>query len=235
MQTSPDVGSRLGLRGDDSLAEHLRSSILRFSLVVFVRIIEGEGQPLRLAFENDVQRELAVYARAVGQRMAASQDARYADASGDLRLSSGRVRGYLDFGRPVPAQVLMGVLMGGMIVRAGRALPGSPWELPARWRERRAQIDLGKPLSFVLDAEVGSCLRTLDEPPRSPRHFASRGEVPRGCPSPFSANSLIGRKNPCGPLRAKPGFIVPLAEEAISGRPRSIEENTPRPPESPRE
>jgi hypothetical protein len=121
-------------------------------LVVLVRTIEGEGGPLRLAFERDVRRELAAYARAVGEQMAAAKEAHYADASGDLRLSSGRVRGFLDSGRVVPAQALT----GGMIVRAGRAQPGSPWELPARWREKRPQIDLGQPLNFVVDADVGS-------------------------------------------------------------------------------
>jgi hypothetical protein len=121
-------------------------------LVVLVRTIEAEAQPLRLAFERDVRRKLAAYARGAGERMAAAQDARYADAGGDLRLSSGRVRGFLDSSRVVPAQVLM----GGMLVRAGRAAPGSSWELPVRWRERRAQVDLGKPLNFVVDADVGS-------------------------------------------------------------------------------
>jgi hypothetical protein len=34
--------------------------------------------------------------------------------------------------------------------------PGSPWELPVQWREMRRQVNLTKPLNFIIDADVGS-------------------------------------------------------------------------------
>jgi hypothetical protein len=124
-------------------------------LVVFVKTIETEARRLRQRYERDVQRNLSAYLRVVGERVSAADSAghpRYSDASHDLRLSSGRVRGFLDVGRVVPAQTSL----GGLLIRGARTRPGSPWELPARWREKRNQVNLAPSLNFVLDADVGS-------------------------------------------------------------------------------
>jgi hypothetical protein len=58
----------------------------------------------------------------------------------------------LGFRRGLPAQVVI----GGFLTRSAQARPGSPWELPTRWLERRRKIDLTKPINFVVDADVGS-------------------------------------------------------------------------------
>ena len=124
-------------------------------LVVFVKTVEAEARPLRQRYEHEVQRHLSTYLRAVGQRLSAAADAgefRYPDAGHDLRLSSGRVNGFLGFGQMVPAETFM----AGLVVRAARARPGSPWELPASWRERQRRIGLTTPINFVVDADVGS-------------------------------------------------------------------------------
>jgi hypothetical protein len=124
-------------------------------LVVFVKAVEVEARPLHQRYEQEVQRNLSTYLRAVGQRLSAAANAdelRYSDAGHDLRLSSGRVNGFLGFGRMVPAQTFM----AGLVVRAARARPGSPWELPASWREKQRQIGMTTPINFVVDADVGS-------------------------------------------------------------------------------
>jgi hypothetical protein len=124
-------------------------------LVAFVKTIDVEARPLRQKYELGVQRELSKYLRMVGERLGAADSAgtpRYSDANRDLRLSSGRVRGFLGFGRDVPAQTTM----AGLFARAAMAVPGSPGELPARWKESSSQVDLAKPLNFAIDADVGS-------------------------------------------------------------------------------
>jgi hypothetical protein len=68
-----------------------------------------------------------------------------------LRLSSGRVAGYTDYARAVPAMTTL----AGLAVKGRRARPGSPWELPPRWRERMSQVALPTPINFVTDADVG--------------------------------------------------------------------------------
>lgn len=150
------VGTRLA---DESVRKRIIAAgeLGEFSedpLVVFVKAVEAEARPLREKYEREVLRNLAVYSRTVGGVLSTADHAGnpfYPDASGDLRLSSGRVRGYLVFRRGLPAQVVM----GGFLTRSSRARPGSPWELPARWLERRRQIDLTKPINFVVDADVG--------------------------------------------------------------------------------
>jgi hypothetical protein len=151
------VGTRLA---DESVRKQIIAAgeLGEFSedpLVVFVKAVETYARPLREKYEREVQRNLSVYLRTVGGALSAADhagNAFYPDASGDLRLSSGQVRGFLGFRRGLPAQIVI----GGFLTRSSRARPGSPWELPARWLERRRQIDLTKPINFVIDADVGS-------------------------------------------------------------------------------
>jgi hypothetical protein len=124
-------------------------------LIVFVKMIETEAGPLQWKYEREVRHHLSIYARSLGEALSAADrtgDSRYSNVNHDLRLSSGRVRGFLDFGRDVPAVTTL----GGLISRAARAQPGSPWRLPRRWQSRQRQVDLAQPLNFIIDADVGS-------------------------------------------------------------------------------
>jgi hypothetical protein len=151
------VGTRLG---DEVLRKRIFASgelgdVANDPLVALVKTIEAEARPLRQKYERDVQHNLSAYLTTVGERLGRADSVgtpRYSDANRDLRLSSGRVRGFLGFGRDVPAQTTM----AGLFTRAAMAQPGSAWELPVRWREMQRQVNLAKPLNFAIDADVGS-------------------------------------------------------------------------------
>jgi hypothetical protein len=92
-------------------------------LVAFVKTIDAEARPLRQAYERKVQGNLLAYLRVVGERMGEADsmgNSRSADAGRDFRLSSGRVKGFLGFGRDVPAQTTL----AGLFARAAMAVPG---------------------------------------------------------------------------------------------------------------
>ena len=145
-----DVGARKNILAAGSLGEFTEDPLL-----ALVKVIEAEALPLRQRYQKDVQRHLAAYGGQLGLRLSAADsagDLRYSNAGEDLRFSSGQVVGFQVAGRIVPAQTTMAPL----VTRGARARPGSPWHLPARWQQRKAQLTLTTPVNFLTDADVGS-------------------------------------------------------------------------------
>jgi hypothetical protein len=67
-----------------------------------------------------------------------------------LRLAFGLVKGYQENGRPVPFQTTL----AGLYERAAEQRYRPPFDLPARWLERRKKLDLTVPFNFVCTADI---------------------------------------------------------------------------------
>lgn len=114
-------------------------------MIELARAIDAESRALRKT--SEAQTEIKQQAQAIiGQaRFALEGTNSYPDATFTLRLSYGAVKGYEENGRPVPALTTF----AGLYERCAAQHNREPFDLPPRWIERKAALDLGTPLDFV--------------------------------------------------------------------------------------
>ena len=99
----------------------------------------------------DEQDEVAnkAYAQIAKAKLAVGNGQFAPDATFTLRLSYGPVEGYVEEGKPIPAFTDF----AGLYQRADQHQNRPPFELPARWTERRTALDLPAPFNFVTTAD----------------------------------------------------------------------------------
>ena len=120
-------------------------------LVVLARHVEPAYRELRAWEEANVK---SVEASA-GQRIAEARFAVYGktvypDATGSLRLSFGTVQGYEEDTTRVPFRTTF----HGLYDRAAGFAERPPYDLPARFRERKGALELATPFNFVYTADT---------------------------------------------------------------------------------
>src|SRR4029077_2755263 len=74
----------------------------------------------------------------------------YPDATFTLRLSYGKVLGYEEDGKQIPPFTDF----AGLYQRAAEHADLPPFDLPQRWVERKAQLNLATKFNFVSDADI---------------------------------------------------------------------------------
>jgi hypothetical protein len=74
----------------------------------------------------------------------------YPDATFTLRLAFGTVKGYTEGGKAVAPFSTM----DGLYARSKDQGNAGPFELPKRWEERKAKLDLKTPFNFVCTADI---------------------------------------------------------------------------------
>ena len=120
-------------------------------LIVLARRIEPVIRELRAWNEDKIQS----VETAVGQKISAARFAVlgrnvYPDANSSLRISYGRVLGYEEDTTLVPYKTTY----SGLYDRAASFDEKVPYDLPARWRDGRAKLDLTTPMNFVYTADT---------------------------------------------------------------------------------
>ncbi|MCA1615372.1 MAG: S46 family peptidase [Acidobacteria bacterium] len=120
-------------------------------LVALARRVEPVYRELRAWNEQNI---LSVDTTA-GQRIAAARYAVYGktlppDASSSLRISYGKALGYEEDTTLVPFKTTF----YGLYDRAESFGEKPPYDLPPRWKEGRAKIDLATPFNFVYTADT---------------------------------------------------------------------------------
>jgi hypothetical protein len=119
-------------------------------LVALARLVDAAARQARTV--NDAQQEVLRQAHAtLAQARFALYGAQvYPEATFTLRLSYGRVSGYEEAGRPVPAFTDF----QGLYDRAARHGDQPPFNLSPRWAERRGRLNLQTPFNFVCTAHI---------------------------------------------------------------------------------
>ena len=74
----------------------------------------------------------------------------YPDATFTLRVTYGTVKGYREVGRRIP----IATNFEGLYRRAAEHGNLRPWKLPARWLERKEQLNLNTPFNFVSTNDI---------------------------------------------------------------------------------
>jgi hypothetical protein len=104
------------------------------------RFLEDEvDAPTTRAMEKIAQARWKVYGRTVPP-----------DATFTLRLSYGTVEPFPDMGTTIAPFTTYYGLLDRTLSHGGQA----PWNLPARWEERKGTLDLGTPLNFAFTADI---------------------------------------------------------------------------------
>ena len=123
-------------------------------MIELARLVDGESRALRRTYEaqDEIKQEAQA---AIGRaRFASEGTSTYPDATFTLRLSYGAVRGYQEDGAAVPSMTTF----AGLFQRSQEHQNREPFDLPARWVDRRQALNMGTPLNFVstLDTVGGS-------------------------------------------------------------------------------
>jgi hypothetical protein len=101
---------------------------------------------------NDAQEETKkqAYSEIAKPRFAIEGTSSYPDATFTLRLSYGTVRGYEEDGKQIPAFTDF----AGLYQRSSEHENRPPFDLPQRWIDKKAKLDLSTKFNFVFDADI---------------------------------------------------------------------------------
>jgi V8-like Glu-specific endopeptidase len=120
-------------------------------LIVLARKVEPVIRELRAWNESKIKSvEASAGQKIAGARFAVYGKTIYPDANGNLRLSYGKVLGYEEGTTLVPYKTTL----YGLYNRAESFGEKPPFDLPARFKEKRAALDLSTPLNFVYTADT---------------------------------------------------------------------------------
>ena len=120
-------------------------------MIELARLVDGKSRELRKEFESKIEEpKRNAYSALAKARYAMDGDKTYPDATFTLRLSYGTVKGFTEDGKAVPAYTEL----GGLYDRSKSQGNKYPFELPKRWDEKKAKLDLKTPFNFVSTADI---------------------------------------------------------------------------------
>ena len=114
------------------------------------RMIDAPARESRKAHEAQEEIKRQAYAEIANARFAIEGTSNYPDATFTLRLSYGKVLGYEEDGKQIPPFTDF----AGLYQRAAEHDNQPPFDLPQRWVERKAQLNLATKFNFVSDADI---------------------------------------------------------------------------------
>ena len=117
-------------------------------MIVYARSLDANDRALQKRYDELVDAPLtAAGAKLADARFAAYGDSIYPDATFTLRISYGKVAGWMERGRMVPTKTLL----GGTFDRATGA---SPFDLPPAFAANKARIDKSTTYDFVTTNDI---------------------------------------------------------------------------------
>jgi hypothetical protein len=120
-------------------------------LILLARELDGPARALRTRWEDEVQSvEREAYAQIAAARFAVEGENVYPDATFTLRLAFGPVQGYEEAGRAIEPFTDMSGIYRRMQERGGV----EPFDVPQRWKDKQAELDLETPFNFVATPDI---------------------------------------------------------------------------------
>ena len=117
-------------------------------MIVYARSIDANDRAIQKRFDAEVDAPLtAAQAKLADARFAAYGDTAYPDATFTLRLSYGKVAGWMERGKMVPTRTTL----GGTFDRATGAVP---FDLPPAFIANKAKIDGNATYDFVTTNDI---------------------------------------------------------------------------------
>jgi hypothetical protein len=141
-----DVAVRKDLYGKDAAALQAAHD----PMIDLARLIDGQARDARKIYDAQDEIKKEAYAEIAKARFAREGASGYPDATFTLRLSYGRVRGYEQDGKQIPAFTDF----AGAYQRSAEHDNKPPFDLPQRWIDKKANLDLSTHFDFVSDADI---------------------------------------------------------------------------------
>ena len=114
------------------------------------RLIDGPAREARKTYDAQEEIEKQAYAEIARARFAIEGTGSFPDATFTLRLSYGTVRGYEQDGKQIPAFTDF----VGLYQRSAEHDNKPPFDLPQRWIDKKANLNLATHFDFVSDADI---------------------------------------------------------------------------------
>jgi hypothetical protein len=141
-----DVTVRKDLYGKDAAALQAAHD----PMLDLARLIDGPAREARKIYDAQEEIKKQAYAEIAKARFAIEGTGSYPDATFTLRLSYGTVRGYEQDGKQIPAFTDF----AGLYQRSAEHDNKPPFDLPQRWIDRKANLNLATKFDFVSDADI---------------------------------------------------------------------------------
>ncbi|HEX2852059.1 MAG TPA: S46 family peptidase [Opitutaceae bacterium] len=122
----------------------------RDPMIELARAIDAEARALRKTAEAQDETKQQAQAAISKARFALHGTSNYPDATFTLRLSYGAVKGYEENGAHIPATTNI----AGLYQRSADQHNKPPFDLPPRWIEKKAAVDLTTPFNFVSTNDI---------------------------------------------------------------------------------
>jgi Peptidase S46 len=120
-------------------------------MIAFARKIDPLARAIKKFYEDEVQAPITRSSEKIAQaRWKVYGKTVSPDATFTLRLAYGTVKGYPAEGTEVPSRTTFYGLFDRSFSHGGKV----PWDLPARWLGKRADLDLATPLNFVSTNDI---------------------------------------------------------------------------------
>jgi hypothetical protein len=121
------------------------------SMIVLARTIDPKARELRKRYESEVTGvERTAYSKIARARFETEGNKLYPDATFTLRLSYGAVKGYMENGKKVAPFTTL----GGLYDRSAHFKQEFPYNLPARWMEKKSAVNLSAQFNFVSTNDI---------------------------------------------------------------------------------
>ena len=119
-------------------------------MIDLARLIDGPAREARKIYDAQDEIKKQAYAEIAKARFAIKGTGSYPDATFTLRLSYGTVRGYEQDGKQIPPFTDF----AGLYQRSAEHDNKPPFDMPQRWINKKADLNLATHLDFVSDADI---------------------------------------------------------------------------------
>ena len=141
-----DVAARKDLYAKDAAA----LQVAHDPMLDLARLIDGPAREARKTYDAQEEIKIQAYAEIARARFAIEGTGSFPDATFTLRLSYGTVRGYEQDGKQIPAFTDF----AGLYQRSAEHDNKPPFDLPQRWIDKKANLNLATHFDFVSDADI---------------------------------------------------------------------------------
>jgi hypothetical protein len=119
-------------------------------MIDLARLVDGPARDARRIYDAQEEIKKQAYSEIAKARFAIEGASNYPDATFTLRLSYGTVRGYEQDGKQIPPFTDF----AGLYQRSADHANKPPFDLPQRWIDKKANLNLASKFNFVSDADI---------------------------------------------------------------------------------
>ena len=119
-------------------------------MIDLARLVDGPAREAKKIYDTQDEIKKQSYSEIAKARFAIEGTGSYPDATFTLRLSYGTVRGYEEDGKQIPAFTDF----AGLYQRSAEHDNRPPFDLPKRWIDKKASLNLATHFNFVSDPDI---------------------------------------------------------------------------------